>query len=188
MFLAVPGSYLLAQGKAKTVNVTFTTIDVPGAGYTIIWGVNNLGDMVGSYGQDTAQDAHGFLYSSTFTYFDYPGQSVTVPRGINDSNLIVGYAGSGVLSFLYDGTTFTSFHDGNDSATYSNGLNNGGDVVGAAGSLDATWGFEMRNGQYRTLQVPGSYVYVHGGGHQQLRDGCGLDRWRDLRWFPLPKC
>src|SRR2546430_9370985 len=75
-----------------TAQLTFTTIDVPGAGYTGVFGINSAGDMVGNFGQDTNVDSHGFLYSNgTFTYFDYPGQTFTVPGGINDSGLIVGY-------------------------------------------------------------------------------------------------
>src|SRR5882762_4864052 len=74
-----------------SAQLTFTTIDVPGAGYTGIFGINTAGDLVGNYGQDTNGDSHGFLYSSgILTYFDYPGQNVTVPGGINDSGLIVG--------------------------------------------------------------------------------------------------
>jgi len=68
-----------------TSQLTFTTIDVPGAGYTGALGINKAGDVVGDYGQDTNTDANGFLYSGgTFTYFDYPGQSVTIPERIRE--------------------------------------------------------------------------------------------------------
>ena len=154
------------QSDLKSITVTFTTIDVPGAGYTIIWGVNTAGDMVGSYGQDTSQDAHGFLYSGgTFTYFDYPSQSVTVPTGINDSNLIVGYAGKNpVVGFLYDGSSFQTLVDGNNTATASLGINNAGDVVGGAGTIYTTKGFELRSGKFKTLNVPGHHTYNYGNG------------------------
>lgn len=158
----------LAQGQLapKPVDVIFTTIDVPGASYTILWGVNNNGSMLGSYGQDTAQDAHGFtLTSGTLTSFDYPGQDFTVPTGINDSNLIVGYAGqNSAVGFLYDGTSFTTIKAPNRSATYTNGINNAGYIVGGAGTPGDTIGFELRNGRFKTLPVPGSYVYVYGSG------------------------
>src|SRR6185369_1578713 len=99
---------LNAQTAIGTSNITFTTIDVPGAGYTGIWGINKNGEMVGNYGQDTNGASHGFLYSNgTFTYFDYPGETVTVPHGINDSGLIVGSTGSNpVYGFLYNGASF----------------------------------------------------------------------------------
>jgi len=138
--------------------------------------------MVGNYGQDTSKDSHGFLYSNgTFTYFDYPGQTVTVPTGINDSGLIVGYYGQfSVYGFLYDGTTFTTLQDGSNTATYTDGINNAGDVVGGAGSIFATKGFELHNGHYRTLNVPGQYVYVYGAGINNVGQIVG---WTDNDGF-----
>src|SRR5262249_50411162 len=55
-------SPLLAQPSPETLNLTFTTIVVPGAAYTNIWGINTAGDMVGNYGQNAAVDSHGFKY------------------------------------------------------------------------------------------------------------------------------
>ena len=43
-----------AQSNTKTINVTLTTIDVPGAVYTEMNGINSAGDMVGNYGQSTS--------------------------------------------------------------------------------------------------------------------------------------
>src|SRR5207247_6259360 len=117
-----PSSFLFTLASLSTVaqtvipddNITFTTIDVHGAGYTGVWAINTAGDMVGNYGQDTNVDSHGFLYSNgAFTYFDYPGENVTIPRGINDSGMIVGYRGKNpVFGFLYDGTTFSTIQHG----------------------------------------------------------------------------
>ena len=166
LLLLTCASVIAAQPNPNTVNVTFTTIDVPGAVYTGIFGINTAGDMVGSYGQDTSQDAHGFLYSGgTFTYFDYPSQSVTVPTGINDSNLIVGYAGKNpVVGFLYDGLSFQTLVDGSNTATASLGINNAGEVVGGAGTIYTTKGFDLRSGKFKTLNVPGHHTYNYGNG------------------------
>jgi probable HAF family extracellular repeat protein len=156
-----------AQSKVKTINVTFTTIDVPGAGYTAVLGINSAGDMVGDYGQDVNTDAHGFEYGNgIFTYFDYPNdQNHTIPLGLNDSGLIVGYAGENpIFGFLYDGTNFTTLQDGQDSATSARGINNSEIVVGGAGTIYGTTGFGMLNGRYRKLKVPGTHVYVYGEG------------------------
>ena len=56
---------LQAQSESANglTNLTFTTIDVPGAKYTGATGINSFGDIVGNYGQDTDGDSHGFLYS-----------------------------------------------------------------------------------------------------------------------------
>jgi uncharacterized membrane protein len=168
-----------AQVIPTPANITFTTIDVPGAGYTGILGINKAGDLVGDYGQDlNDHDARGFLYQNgRFTYFDYPGESQTVPTGINDSGLIAGSAGvSSVVGFLYDGTTFTSIQHGSDSATYVNGINNAGDVVGGTGTIYATKGFRMRDGQFKRLNVPGEFIYAYGHGINNLGQIAG---WSD---------
>lgn len=168
-----------------TAQLTFTTIDVPGAGYTGVFGINSAGDMVGNYGQDTNGDSHGFLYSNgTFTYFDYPGQTFTVPGGINDSGLIVGYAGRNpVIGFLYDGAAFTKIKHGRDSATPALGLNNAGEVVGGTGTIYATKGFAMRNGHFKIISPPGNYIYVYGGGVNTLGLVVG---WTDNDGFACP--
>jgi hypothetical protein len=137
----------VSQPKVSTLNLTFTTIDVPGAVFTGIWGINSNGDMVGNYGQNIETESHGFLYrNGTFTYFDYPGESKTAPMGINDAGLIVDYAGDlSVVGFLYDGTNFTTIKHGTDSATFALGINNANLVVGGFGTVGATRGFELRS-------------------------------------------
>ncbi|MBZ5707085.1 MAG: DUF3466 family protein [Acidobacteriia bacterium] len=156
-----------SQAAVPEIHLTFTTIDVPGAKYTVGWGINSAGETVGNYGQDTGNDSHGFLYNNgTFTYFDYPGQAETVPTGINDNGLIVGYAGDlSVVGFLYDGTSFTNIRHGNDSATFALGINNADYVVGGFGTVGATRGFELRGSHYKTLSPPpGGWIYVYANG------------------------
>lgn len=164
--ICVPRALAQSSSVSTSLNLTFTTIDVPGASITQINGINTAGDMVGFYGQNGIGPDSGFLYSNgAFTSFDYPGQTVTVPGGINDSGLIVGYATQNadqrrfVVAFLYDGATFTTFKDGNNQATYGQGINNAGIVVGRVGSLGATKGFELVNGRYKTINFPGQYIY-----------------------------
>lgn len=173
---------LRAQSNVITITPTFTTIDVPGAVYTGIFGINAAGVMTGNYGQNILKDSHGFTYDhGTFTYFDYPGESVTVPLGINDSNLIVGYAGKyTIVGFLYDGADFTTVTDGIDSATYAQGINNAGIVVGGVGDIYTTKGFEMRNGHFKGLRVQGSYTYVKGSGINNFGTVVG---WADSEGF-----
>lgn len=182
LVLLATATLLQGQSNAKPLNVTFTTIDVPGAVYTGIFGINSAGVMVGNYGENTSSDSHGFMYDyGTFTYFDYPGQTVTVPTGINDSNLVVGYAGTiTVTGFFFDGTNFTNIQDGSNSATFSNGLNNANEVVGAAGTIYTTKGFESRNGHFKNLNLQGEYTYVRGSGVNNLGTIVG---WTDSDGF-----
>ena len=165
-----------------TAQLTFTTIDVPGAGYTGLWSINKAGDIVGNYGQDPNRDSHGFLYSNgTFTFLDYPGQSETVLHGINDAGVIVGYAGSNpLIGFLYDGTSFTNIKHGSDSATPALGVNNAGEVVGGTGTIYTTKGFDLRNGVFKRLNVPGQFVYVYASAIDNLGRVVG---WTDNDGF-----
>lgn len=148
--------------QIKTIFPTFTAIDVPGAAYTEPAAINTAGDIVGSFGQNTSSDSTGFLLKNgVFSYFSYPGENVTNAYGINDSDVIVGHAGqSSVVGFLYDGVGFTTVQDGADSATFASGINNAGVVVGGAGTIYTTKAFAMRNGQFRTINFPGNYVYA----------------------------
>ncbi|MBZ5598738.1 MAG: DUF3466 family protein [Acidobacteriia bacterium] len=160
----------MAQAQPKPavreLHMTFTTIDVPGAVFTIANGINSAGQIVGNYGQSTSNDSHGFLLTNgTFAYFDYPAvPDFTVPLGINDGGLIVGYAGQGpVYSFTYDGTAFTPVKLGRQT-TFANGINNAGQVVGGAGTIYTTQGFEKQGQKFKRLYPPGSFVYVFGMG------------------------
>ncbi|HZQ71090.1 MAG TPA: hypothetical protein VFA68_21375 [Terriglobales bacterium] len=177
LLVCIPLSMAQTSANVVQANVTFTTIDVPGAKYTGVWGTNTAGDMVGNYGQDTNQDSHGFLYSNgTFTYFDYPGQVVTLPHGINDSGIIAGKAGQNpVVGFTYDGTNFTTVKHGSDSATFVLAINNNGDLVGGTGSIYATKGFDLTAGKFKRLSPPGNFIYVYGTGINNFGEIVGFD-------------
>jgi probable HAF family extracellular repeat protein len=68
----------------------FTTLDYPGAIHTNAFGINNAGDIVGTY--FTAPNAaHGFLLmDGVFTSIDFPGAVRTEVLGINSRGEIVG--------------------------------------------------------------------------------------------------
>jgi hypothetical protein len=53
---------LLGVGSAATKEPTFTTIDVPGATFTVAMGINPDGEIVGLY-FDANFVGHGFLLS-----------------------------------------------------------------------------------------------------------------------------
>ena len=73
-----------------------TTIDVPGASFTLPRGINSEGDIVGFYG--VGATTHGFLlHEGTFIDIDVPGALATRPRGINPQGDIVGqYTAGGI--------------------------------------------------------------------------------------------
>ncbi len=75
-----------AQHGFLLSEAVFSTIDFPGANSTILWGINNAGQIVGN----------GFVFKDgTFEIIQFPGALSTSPMGINDAGQIVGsYIGS----------------------------------------------------------------------------------------------
>lgn len=163
--LAVP---LAVAQTTSTAQVTFTTIDVPGAVVTSVQGINTAGDLVGYYATASNGSTHAFLYrGGTFSFLDYPEADSTRALGINDSGLIVGAAIKGEsneIGFLYDGVTFTPIRVTGKSATVAWGINNGGDIVGGDGSLSETSGYELRGHRLKLISPPGTYLIVYATG------------------------
>lgn len=157
-----------------TARLTFTTIDVPGAGFSSVNGINTAGDMVGYYGTETNAFKHGFLlHDGVFTYIDYPGADETLTSGINDSGLIVGSAefqgGFVGTGFLYDGTAFTAIRKPGEPVTFFWAINNAGDVVGSAGTSGYYFsGFMLRNRHFKAINFSGQYDSDVPGGINNL--------------------
>ncbi|HKO05508.1 MAG TPA: hypothetical protein VJW51_12200 [Candidatus Acidoferrales bacterium] len=86
-------------------NGSYTYFDVPGATNTSLFGINNLGDIVGDY-IDAGGVQHGFVMSNgSVTTIDPPGSTNTNCQGINDSGEIVG---SFVLGGVRHGYRFSN--------------------------------------------------------------------------------
>jgi uncharacterized membrane protein len=74
----------------------FTFLQFPGSVFTQALGIDNTGQVVGSY-VDAAGNTHGFIYNiatNTYTEIDDPnavGPMGTVVNGINDNGQIVGF-------------------------------------------------------------------------------------------------
>jgi len=151
---------LLMSEQAWAVGFTFTTINVPGARLTEAFGINDSGQIVGSFVDSLG--THGFLQDgATFTTIDVPGAPIflTSARGINDSGQIVGDfpGGFGRLGFLKDGATFTSFNFDGADLTLARGINNSGQIIGT-GILEngQPIGFLKSGATFTTIGVPGA--------------------------------
>jgi hypothetical protein len=74
----------------------FMPLNFPGATSTMFFGLNNVGQAVGTYTEAGA--VHGFVYNikaGTFQQVDDPsGVNATIINGINDKGAIVGFFGS----------------------------------------------------------------------------------------------
>lgn len=118
-------------------NDRFTVIDVPGARYTDVNGINDKDEIVGAYADNTG--THGFLYyKGHFTTIDAPGAVETHANGINDSGEIVGsYLDSNFHSHAFrdDHGKFVSIDEPKSSGpfygTAAFGINDKGAIVGS---------------------------------------------------------
>jgi VCBS repeat-containing protein len=115
---------------------TFSTINIEGRGTTQVTGVDNAGDVVGSFSTDLTH-VHGFILApgaTTPTIFDIPGATVTEITGINNSGVFVGaFAGAnGALShgFVDNNGTITTFDLPGSIQTIPTGINDNGQIVG----------------------------------------------------------
>jgi uncharacterized membrane protein len=164
LLLCVPLTYdSLVQAQSPSVvttaNLTFTTIDVPGAYETDVSGINQNGDIVGWSIDSYAGPATGFLLrDGSFTFLNYPGARDTVARSINDSGLIVGYAyihgGADAVGYRYDGAKYTTLRIGTYPYTYADGINNAGAIVGGYGLFGSQHGFERAGRKFKDITPP----------------------------------
>jgi uncharacterized membrane protein len=156
---ATPGGFthgfLLEDG-------VFTTIDVPGSSgplETEILGINNRGQMVGTY-RDAEDVIHGFLLDDgVFTTIDHPDAiRETVLFGINSRGQILGGyvdAGGTRRSFLLQRGVFTDFAVPGASRTAGFDLNDRGQVVGFyVDAVGPGHGFLLDRGRFTTIDIP----------------------------------
>jgi uncharacterized membrane protein len=149
--------------------LAYSTFDVPfpESVTTLAAGINNMGEIVGSY--YTTTSIKGFLRDGrTFTTISPP----TTQRapfaeafGLNDLGQIVGIYGAcdtcTVRGFLLSGGAFHDVIDpaqGSGGVTFATGINNRGTIVGFYGpSTGGTHGFVLgTDDKYATLDFPGA--------------------------------
>ena len=120
---------LLFFTAAIAAEYTFVDVKVPGVRHTSAFGINDLGDVVGSFTQDESTPPQGFLYSDgEFFNVEIPGGSSVVPFGINRAGVIVGIFDDGSFlgaSFVQDDENTTIIE-----APSAEGINGKGTVVG----------------------------------------------------------
>jgi hypothetical protein len=117
---------------------TYTTIAYTPASVTDARGINNSGEIVGTYYNPfSSSPIQGFQdIGGTFTTLDYPGAATTDVTGVNNVGQIVGwYLGSNLEvtnGFLDTRGTFTTIDYPTASVTMLNGINDSGEIVGFA--------------------------------------------------------
>ena len=141
---------------------TYTAIDHPGAVQpvgTVVWGINNLGEIVGGYSNGTT--VSGFLLSNgSYSDIYFPGSTYTAALGINKAGQIVGWYGDSsgnVNGFLYDHGSYTTLDYPGFPEGYAEGINDNGQIVGGYGNFGTlAWqhGFLYQNGQFTSIDAP----------------------------------
>lgn len=138
----------------------FLTVDFPGAFSSGARGINELGDIVGFYQADAANN--GFLYAGgTFTSIHVPDfPFITFAEGINNFGTIVGFAGD--LGFVYTGGTFTPLRLPRTFWLQASDVNDSDAIVGSYLDEFGLHGFLYTGGVYSALDVPGSSAPGYG--------------------------
>ncbi|MBI3475218.1 MAG: hypothetical protein HY010_05775 [Acidobacteria bacterium] len=150
-----PQSYIFVIVLFCTVafsqSFQYTTLQVPGSSYTVALGINNSGQIVGSFVVNDKQS--GFLYSGgSFQTIACPNSSFTIAQGINDSGVIVGWCDptGSAQGFIYQNGNFAYLNYPGSTLTALMGVNDLGDIVGVY-QLGSQFGFVYRNGVFKTL-------------------------------------
>jgi len=143
-------AFLLVILCASAFSQTFqyTSFQVPGSTHTVALGLNNQGQIVGSFVLNGIQA--GFLYSGgTFQTIACPNASFTIAQGINDNGVIVGWCGD--QGFIYQNGSYSYLSYPGAARTALMGVNNLGDIVGVyEPSPGSGFGFVYRNGGFKS--------------------------------------
>jgi probable HAF family extracellular repeat protein len=150
---------------------SFTELTYPGATSTTPYGINNSGQVVGSWA-DASNLEHGFLWQAgSFSSFDFPKNQTfqqadvtnTIAGDINNLGQVAGRYTTmwGTYGFLYDGGTFTSYADpwwpGGEFGAYTTmvAINDSGVMLGATYDQRTPRVFLYQNGVYTDLTSQG---------------------------------
>jgi probable HAF family extracellular repeat protein len=153
-FLYTMGPVVPAPQPAQ---LTYFNIDFPGIPFTDVFNINDAGQQVGQF-QDDSGIQHGYVTekSGGFITIDFPGATSTAVEGINNRGDIVGiyFDNTGALhGFLQQkGGTLTTIDFPAAILTLPIEINDKGQIVGEYQSADhGTHGFLLDNGQFSTI-------------------------------------
>src|SRR5262249_38522040 len=140
-----PHGFLLSGG-------TFTTLEVPGSGYTQLQGINTTGQIVGS--TFSFPTSRGFLFSGGSFTFLSPSGSNSNAFGINDSGTVVGSFGN--HGALWRDGSLTTFDRPGAGLTEALGINSSGAIVGDYSASASGGSFLLSDSVFTEIAVPGA--------------------------------
>jgi len=112
------------------VGGTFTSLAVPGALSVTGYGINDAGQIVGTFYNGSA--TRGFLETNgTFATISVPGSTYTVANGISDSGVISGWyiSGSAYHAFIDTNGTYTTIDPPGATEAVARAINSLGQVL-----------------------------------------------------------
>jgi probable HAF family extracellular repeat protein len=134
-------------------------IDVPGATFTVAYGINDRGDVVGVFNEfdlDGLQNRGFVANDGGFTTIEVPEAFYTLATGINNRRQIVGVFseenGAIVHGYLYRRGHFTTIDFPGASVTVVTGINDLGQIVGWTPGGKS---FLYSNGVFTPIEMPG---------------------------------
>jgi hypothetical protein len=157
--------FLLLSSGSMAHGPTAFTIDVPGATFTRVLGLNAKGDVCGGALVNGVRLAFTGSREANFTdleTFAYPDAVFTQCRGINSAGQMVGaynMADGQLHAFVKDGDDFISIDVPGATATVGAGIDPHGNIVGrftAKSDRRVRGFFRFRRGAVLTIEVPGA--------------------------------
>jgi uncharacterized membrane protein len=147
----------------------YTTVNYPGALCTVLWGINNSGDVLGSasFGALCTRTTLSFVYhrknGSITVLPTVPGATGTAAIGINEAGVIVGGAGDGEtnadVGLILEKGAFTFFVHPGSVETQGRAIGNSGLVTGysksSATGIDVPFIYDPTHNSFIDITVPG---------------------------------
>jgi hypothetical protein len=164
--LSVMQQVAIAVNQAPVINgaapggFSFTTIDAPGATFTIVQGNNDAGDLVGQ-AHDGGSYFGWMLSGGTFTTITVPGANNSSAGDINDAGVVAGSyePGSSTPRYGYtlEGGVYTQINLSPFISTTADGINDDGAITGAAYQGGSSFsGFLIDSAGVTSIDYPGS--------------------------------
>ncbi|HLJ94507.1 MAG TPA: PEP-CTERM sorting domain-containing protein [Gemmataceae bacterium] len=147
---------------------SYATLDVPGSILTEGYGINDAGEVAGTFWKPLDnRAAHGFLYSGgSYTLFDVPGSTTTYGYGINSSGQVVGgfFATANIQAYVRSGGSYTTLNIPGSDAAAAQAINSSGQIVGfyESNNIAPVSGFLYSGGSYQSLLGPAYGINSYG--------------------------
>lgn len=138
--------------------------EVPGAGRTTVFDINDLGHIAGTSSVRLRIDdpQEGFLYNGeTFQSVVFPGATYTSVFGVNNLGQMVGTYGPRLLQgFVFDGNEFLTIDAFGFETRTPRAINDDGVIVGVHNlgpfGPRQTTGFILADGEFQRIRFPGA--------------------------------